>query len=126
MALDLILTELTERTGSGPATGICVVTLTTLVRRPVDAVRINHVPVKMIRDLEAGAIHAGKAVDAADIGISDEHRQFLGRELLRVPQTLPPEGLAPYVERQPQVLKGAASPRARGDDCGVSFNAPGR
>jgi MazG family protein len=36
MALDLILAELAERTGSGPADGLSVVTLAAFVRRPVD------------------------------------------------------------------------------------------
>jgi MazG family protein len=36
MALDPILAELAERTGSGPASGVSVVTVTALVRRPVD------------------------------------------------------------------------------------------
>lgn len=36
MPLDLLLAELTERTGDGPATGVSVVSLTALVRRPVD------------------------------------------------------------------------------------------
>jgi ATP diphosphatase len=36
MALDLILAELAERTGQGPATGVCVVSVRALLRRPVD------------------------------------------------------------------------------------------
>jgi MazG family protein len=36
MALDLILAELAERTGQGPATGVSVVSVSALLRRPVD------------------------------------------------------------------------------------------
>ena len=36
MALDRILAELAERTGQGPATGVSVVSVTALLRRPVD------------------------------------------------------------------------------------------
>ncbi|MET0771897.1 MAG: nucleoside triphosphate pyrophosphohydrolase [Candidatus Limnocylindrales bacterium] len=36
MAFDLILAELAERTGQGPATGVSVVSVSALLRRPVD------------------------------------------------------------------------------------------
>jgi MazG family protein len=36
MALDLILAELSDRTGAGPATGLSVVSVSGLLRRPVD------------------------------------------------------------------------------------------
>jgi MazG family protein len=36
MALDLIVTELIERTGQGPATGLSVVSVDALLRRPID------------------------------------------------------------------------------------------